>query len=129
MWRSARPSHPILARRPNRRSNLHDLLLLGVERLIDVVDMSIGELLQLFADLSVLILSDLMILFGFFEGFHAVAADVANGDPPLLRIFVRKLYQFLAALLVQLRNGDAQQLSVDLGIETEAGIPDRKSTR
>ncbi len=54
-----------------------------------------------------------------------VAADVAHGDPGFLRVFVRDLHHLLAALLVHLRDAQADGLPFRLRIEAEIGLADR----
>src|SRR5205814_733627 len=107
-----------------RASDLHDLVLLILERVVNVVDMGVRHLLQFLAQPAVIILADLMVLFALFQELHAVPADVTYGNPALLGIFMRKLDQFLAPLLIQFWDGYAQQLSVNLRIETKTSIPD-----
>ena len=44
------------------RHYLHDFLLLGVERSVDILDMGVGQLLQLIALGMLVVLADLVIL-------------------------------------------------------------------
>ncbi len=52
-----------------------------------------------------------VILFQLLQHVEAIAAHMAHGDPRRLGIFVRDLDQFLAALLVQFGNPQAQHLA------------------
>src|SRR5580698_5561705 len=100
-----------------KASDLHDFLLLGVERGVDVLDMPVGELLQLFTLGAVLVFADLVVFFEALEQVHAVAAHIAYGDAGGFGIFGGQLGKLLAALLVQFGQRNAQQLAVHLGIE------------
>src|SRR5256885_1328262 len=59
-----------------RASDLHDLVLLILERVVNVVDMGVRHLLQFLAQPAVIILADLMVLFALFQELPAVPADV-----------------------------------------------------
>ena len=66
------------------------------------------------------------------EVIHPVAADVADGDPRLFGILAGKLGEFLAALLGQLGDRQADVLAVDDRVEAEArrcGSPFRPARR
>ena len=58
-----------------------------------------------------IVLADLVILFQLLEDVEAVAAHVAHRDARGLGIFVRDLDQFLAALLVEFRDAQADHLA------------------
>ena len=50
---------------------------------------------------------------------------MANRDAGVLGIFVRDLHQFLAAILVQFRNAQANDLALGRRRQAEIGIDDR----
>src|SRR5690349_6487275 len=81
--------------------DLHDFLFLARKHLIDLGDMRVGDLLD-FAGLTLLVvLADGLVLELLLQGVDAVAPHVSDGDARLLRIFVRDLHEFLAALLIE----------------------------
>src|SRR5689334_22029725 len=106
-------------------SDLKDLLFLLGQGIVDLLDVVVGHLLDLFVEAPVLVLGDLAILFHLLEHLHAVTPDIAHGDTPLLRIFMRDLGQLLPPLLGELRDRDAHQLAVGLGIDAEIRLTDR----
>ena len=55
------------------------------------------------------------------EVIHGVPADVADGHLAVLGILVDLLGQLLAALLRQLREGQADDTAVVLGIDAQVG--------
>ena len=59
------------------------------------------------------VLADRVLLEQLLEHVEAVAAHMAHGDARVLGIFMRDLDHFLAALLVQLGNADAQSRALD----------------
>src|SRR5690606_33494939 len=105
-------------------SDLHDLLLLLSERIVDPLDVIVGELLDLVRPDAMLVLGDFSVLFHFLEVLHAIAAHIAYRDAGLLGVFVADLAQLLAALLAQLRDGNAHELAVACRVEAEAGVAD-----
>ena len=64
------------------------------------------------------------VLLELLQRVHAVFAHMADGDPRLLGIFVRDLDHFLTPLGVELRNRDAQELTLHDRIEAEIGVAD-----
>ena len=56
---------------------------------------------------------------------EAVAAHVTHRDARVLRVFVGDLDHFLAALLVELGDADAQHRALDRRAEAEIGVADR----
>ena len=82
------------------RSDLHDFLFFLGERVVDQLDVLVGQLLHLVGALAVLVLGNLVVLLELLERLHAVAADVTHGDAPLLGVFVGDLAEFGTTLLV-----------------------------
>src|SRR6185312_8067593 len=97
-----------------------DFLFLVRERVVDLLDVAVGQLLHLVRLLAMLVLRDLVVLLGLLERFHAVAADVAHGDAALLGVLVRELGELVAAIGRELGDRDADQLAVRRRIEAEA---------
>src|SRR3546814_17720307 len=104
------------------QSDLHDLLLLLSERIVDPLDVIVGELLDLVRPAAMLVLGDVSVLFHLLELLHAVAAHVAHGDAALLSVFVGDLAKLLAAVLAQLRDGTAHDLPLPRRVGPEAGV-------
>ena len=67
------------------------------------------------------VLADGAVLLELLQQVDAVAAHVADRDACLLGIFVRDLDHLLAALLVHLRDAQADDLAFGLRIEAEIG--------
>src|SRR5262245_61418656 len=104
--------------------NLHNLLLLLGQRVIDQLDMAVCYLLHLVGPMTVLVLGDLVILLLFFEYFHAAASDIPARHARLLGVFVCDLGQLLPPFLAQFRNGYPDQLAIRHRIDAEASVPD-----
>ena len=88
-------------------------------------DAGIGRLLDLAGKPVVIVLADLVILFQLLDHVHGVAADMAHRDARGFGIFVRDLDQFLAPLLVQFGNAQADHLSFGRRRQAEIGVDDR----
>src|SRR5579885_2933840 len=116
---------PGVAGRASMGSDLQDLLLLLGQRLVDLLDVLVRQPLHLLIVATMLVLGDLAVLLHLLQRFHAVPPHVANGDPALLRVFVRELRELLAPLAAELGDRDAHELAVRLGIDPEIGLADR----
>ena len=92
---------------------------------VDPLDVLVGGLLDLVAVLLVLVLADAVLLLELLQMLHRVAADVADGDALLLGVLAGELGEFLAALLGQRRDRDAQGLAVDDRVEAQVRRADR----
>src|ERR1700681_1312523 len=115
-------------RRPFRRrsrSDLEDLSLLPLDGVVDPRDELIGGLLHLDELGRDLVLADVAVLLDAAEVVDLVAADVAHRDTGLLRLAVPQLDEVLAGLLGQLRDGDADHVTVVARIEPEVALLDR----
>ena len=62
----------------------------GRQQLVDALDVLVRQLLDLVRPVLVLVLRDVAVLFQPLELVHAVAADVADRDPGLLGVAVRR---------------------------------------
>src|SRR5690606_21621403 len=70
--------------------DLHDLVLLGVQRLVDQLDVSVGHLLHLLLPELGVVLGQ-VVGPGLLDPVHAVAAQVADGDAGMFGILRRDL--------------------------------------
>src|SRR3546814_9372150 len=76
-----------------------DLPLLLSQGRVDRLDVLFRELLDLLGPMMVLVLGDVVFFFPFLQHLPAVAAHVAHGDAPLLRVLAGDLGELDAALL------------------------------
>src|ERR1700684_2580084 len=97
----------------NDRLDLHDFLFLSSEGGIDLVNGLIGRLLHFRLLVLFVVLADRVLLPELLKEVEAVAAHVPPPDPRVLAIFVRDLDHFLAPLLVQFWNADAEDRALD----------------
>src|SRR5262245_7167686 len=111
--RAPRSPHP---------SYLLDLGFFASQRLIDLLDELVGQILYLAGILVMVVLAHLSVLVEALEQLHAVAAHVAHRDPRMLGIFMRDLDEFLAPLGRERGNGQPDQRPVDDRVETEVGL-------
>ena len=72
-----------------------------------------------------LVLADLVLFLVLLQMVHPVAANVADGDPRLLRILTDELGELLAALFGQLGDRQTDHLPIGDRIEAEAGRANR----
>ena len=72
-----------------------------------------------------LVLAGLAVLLDAVQLLHRLAADVAHRHPGVLALGLGLLDQFAAALLGQLRNGDADDVAVVGRVDAEVGVADR----
>src|SRR5262249_53291937 len=103
----------------------HDLFFLVRERLIDLADHGIGRLLHFRRMPLLVVLADLVLFFHLLEQIEPVAAHMPHRDLRGLGIFVGHLDQLLAALLVELRDAQADHLAFGRRRKTEIGGGDR----
>mgnify|MGYP003295068779 CR=1 FL=1 len=82
----------------------------------------VGELLEVFLGDLIVILGDLGVLLHLLELLDRVAADVADGDLAALGILVDLLDELLAALLGELREVQADRLTVVLRVDAEVRL-------
>src|SRR5262249_30243881 len=89
--------------------------------LVDIRNDLVGRLLDLLGRPFAVVLADLVILFQLLDDLKAVAPHVADRHLGSLSIFMRNLHQFLAPLLVELRESQPQNLTLGRRGETEIG--------
>ncbi len=109
----------------SQRLDLHDLLFLVAQRVVDLLDVIVGRLLHLGAVLLVLVLADGVLFFELLQMLHRVAAHVAHGDALLLGVLAGDLGEFGAPFAGERRNRNAQLLAVDDRVEAQIGGADR----
>src|SRR3954463_3226097 len=111
--------------RMRRGSNREDLLLFVLEQLVDLVDALVGELLECFLGAVLVVAADVALLLELAEVVHDVAPNVADRDPSVLGDPADHPDELLAALLGQLRNREADDLSVVARGQPQVGLHDR----
>jgi hypothetical protein len=108
---------------------LQDLLLLVRQRLVDLVDVAVVELLDLVQAAALVVLADLLVLLHLLELVVAVTPRQAHGVARVLGDVVRLLDDLLAPLLGELRHRDADDLAVARGVQAQLGLHDRPLDR
>src|SRR5260221_6906175 len=93
-------------------SDREDLLFFCRQHVIDFGDSGIGRLLNVARKAIVVVLADLVIFLEFFDPVHRIAPHMTHRDTRGFRILVRDLDQFLAPILVELWNPQANGLSL-----------------
>src|SRR5215211_565403 len=91
--------------------NSEDFLFLGRKQRIDLRNRPIGGLLHIIGEALLVVFRDLVVFLEFLDDIQPVAANVAHRDARGLGIFVRDLHEFLAALLIEFGNPQAQHLA------------------
>ena len=69
--------------------------------------------------------ADIAVLLELFEGIHAVATHIANGDTALFSIFGRDLGHFLAPFFAQIGDRHPDQIAFGIGVQAQIRIHDR----
>src|SRR2546430_7090932 len=95
-----------------RASNRHDFFFLVSEVSINLPDIIVRELLQLFFGMLDVVLGGAAIVGVFFELFHGIAADVANRHATILGHFADDFHEFLAPFLAQLWKKNTDRFSL-----------------
>src|SRR4051794_19917455 len=106
-------------------SDLHDLGLFALQEVVDLCDVVVGELLHALLGGALLVVADVAVLDQVPEVLDRVTTNVSHRDATLLRHLPGDLHVFLAALLGQLRNGQADHLAVARRSQSEVGLLDR----
>src|SRR5882724_9989987 len=101
-----------------------DLFLFRRRRLVQLAHVCVGHFLDLVVGAAVFVFGDDLDFEEFFDRLIAVAADVADRHAMVLGYSMELFYQLLAALFVQGRNRDADQLAVVGGIVAEISRAD-----
>src|SRR4051812_1102966 len=106
-------------------SDLHDLGLFGLQRVVELGHARVGELLELLLGAALVVLAGLAGVLELAQVVHHVAADVADRHATLLGDVPDDLDELPAALLVELRDLEADQLAVVVRREADVGLHDR----
>ena len=95
----------------------HDFFLFVCEQVIDLLNMTVGNFLDLVLQLFYLILGDMSVLVfaSFLDLIIDLSADVPDGDPRVLGELFRMLDDLLSALLRKRWYGESDDLSVVRG--------------
>src|SRR5512143_2375270 len=93
--------------------------------MFDRLDVFVGQILHLFLRLLAVVLGHVLVLLRLLQVLDGVAADVAQGDLRLLAEFLRQLDEVAPTLLVERRDGDADDLAVVHRVEAEVRGEDR----
>src|SRR6266481_3248330 len=101
-----------------------DLFLFRRRRLVKLAHVCVGHLLDLVVRAALFVFGDDLVFEEFLDRLVAVAADVADRHAMVLGYSVELLHQLLAALFVERRNRDADQLAIVGGIEAEISRAD-----
>src|SRR5690606_16723731 len=102
-----------------------DLALLRRERVVDLLDQLVGELLNFRRGLVMLVLAHAGILLELLQKLHSFAAYVTHRHAALLGILVRELGKLLAPFRGERRDRQPDQRTVDHWIEAEVRLADR----
>ena len=105
-----------------RSSDLHDLTFFGDQRIIDDLDIAVCQGLDFLRPHLVLVFTHVVVFLGLLDGLHTVAAHIANGHTGLFCIAMGDFDKFDAALFVELRQRDANQLTVRYWIKAKIGV-------
>src|SRR5450631_3085313 len=103
-------------------SDLEELAFLDLEDGVDVLDMLLGEDLELLLSAGTLVLTDIAVLDHMVDLFLGLAPNVADGHLGVLGLGSRKLDVLLAALLGQLRKVDPDDGAIAIGVNAQVGV-------
>src|SRR5688572_47006 len=106
-------------------SDFHDLCFFSLEQLVDLVRVLVRALLDAILGTVLFVDTDLPRVDELLQVMHDVAADVADGDAPLLREVADDLHELLAPLLGQLWDREPDDLAVVRGLKPQVGLHDR----
>lgn len=79
----------------NTHSDLHQFLFLLGAHLVDLLDVLVGEILNVLFGLLLVVLGQFALLLGLLDVVDCVAADVADGDLGILGVFADLLRETL----------------------------------
>src|SRR5262252_1040980 len=100
-----------------RSSDLEDLLVLLRQRIVDPLDVIVGQMLDLTLQLAALVLRDLGVLLPSLEDLDAVTPHIANRYPGVFGVFGGDARQIAAPLLIQVRDWHPDRLTLGLRVE------------
>src|SRR3954462_14284842 len=105
-------------------SDLEQLALLVLDRLVDLVDVLRGQVLELLLRAAHLVLARLAVLGDAVELLLGPPAHVAHGDLGVLALAAGHLDQVAAALLGELREDHADDLAVVGRVDAQVAVAD-----
>src|SRR5829696_2359605 len=109
--------------------NLHDLGLFALQKILDLRDVLVGQLLDAVLGAPLLVVPDVAVLDELLEVVHDVAAQGSDREPALPGEVLDDLHELLAPFLRQLRDRQTDDLAVVRRRETEIGLEDRALDR
>src|SRR5215207_968318 len=112
----------VMGRRAVEGSDLEQLGLLVLHRLVDAVHVLLGEVVELLLRATDVVLTGLAVLGDAVELLLGPAADVADGHLGVLALGPRHLHQVAAALLGELREHQPQDLPVVGRVDAEVAV-------
>src|SRR5260370_134205 len=104
--------------------DFQDLFLFDPRRLVQLAHVCVGHLLDLVVRAALFVFGDGLVFEEFLDRLVAVAADVADRHAMVLGYSVELFHQLLAALFVEGRNRDADQLAIVGGVQAEISRAD-----
>ena len=107
------------SRSENCGSDCHQFLFLLGGQIVQNLALLVGQILQILLQLLQIVLGDLALLLGLLEGIHSLTADVTDGNLAVLAILMDLLGQLLTAFLSQLRECQADDSAVILGVDAQ----------
>ena len=115
---------PLRTPRKNTQScgdglNLHELLILLGAHFVDLLDVFIGELLNVLFGLLLVVFGQFALLLGLLDEVNSIAADITDGDLRVLAVLFDLLGELFSALLGQLREDEADDAAVVLRVDAE----------
>src|SRR5690348_2887255 len=102
----------------------HDFALFVGEMLIDLGSVFVGEFLEFFLRVLLVVLGDTAVMGVLFELVHRVPPDVANGHAPILGHFSDNLNKLLATFLAQFWKEKAYGTALNGRGEAEIALED-----
>src|SRR5262252_7414777 len=108
-----------------RKLYLEELGFLVFKQLVYLCDIGVREIVELPFRPAPLVLARIAALDQLVERVLGVPADVANGDPAVLRLVPRDLDVLAPALLGELREDDPDDRAVIGRVDAKVAVPDR----
>ena len=106
----------------NTHSDLHQFLFLLGAHLVDLLDVLVGEVLDILFGLLLVVLGDLAVLLRLLYLLYGIAADGADGNLGFFTLLLDGLGQFLAPFLGQFGEYKATALAVVGRIAAKIGL-------
>ena len=108
-----------------RHLDREDLLLLGLQEVVDLLDFLVRQLLRFLQAAALVVLGDGLVLVELLDPIVALVAVAADLDARLLGHRMRLLRQVLAPILGQRRDRNPDDLAVGLRVQAELRLADR----